>query len=76
MVTDLLGVTEFPWVLAVLEDLVGLEVLEVLEVLVLSFHLFLTNLHSKEVLRHSWVLILTDLRYNRDQSLFPRKHLQ
>ena len=68
MVTDLLGVTGFPLVLE------ALEVLEVLEVL--SFHLFLTSLHSKEDLRHSWVLILTLLRYNKDPSLFPRNHLR
>ena len=39
--------------------------LEALEALAraLSFHLVLINLHSKEVLHHSWVLILSmDLR--------------
>ena len=54
MLTDRREVTEF---LGVLEVLVFQGVLEVL---VLGFHLFLINLRSKEVLRHSWVL--TDLR--------------
>ena len=60
MLTDRREVTEFLGVLEVLVFQGVLEVLEVLEVLVLGFHLFLINLRSKEVLRHSWVL--TDLR--------------
>ena len=63
IMVEFLGVLEVLGVPVVLEVLEFLEVLEVLEVLALSFHLVLTNLHSKEVLHHSWVLILSmDLR--------------
>ena len=61
-IVELLVVAEFPgflWVLGVQGFLEALEALAQ----VLSFHLVLINLHSKEVLHHSWVLILSlDLR--------------
>ena len=65
-IVELLVVAEFPgflWVPEVLGVQGFLEALEALEALaqVLSFHLVLINLHSKEVLHHSWVLSL-DLR--------------
>ena len=64
-IVELLVVAEFPgflWVPGVLGVQGFLEALEALAQ-VLSFHLVLINLHSKEVLHHSWVLILSlDLR--------------